>query len=147
MSIRTSIILVVTLLMVSGYVFFVQIGTPADSEEEPPWFYSADMSDMARISITSQEEEITFYLADDQRWHIESEDGLPVGLDRWGGVTLLLSGPKSRSLISTLSKDDFWRYVPECQSSQCSSSIVSWRIAATLIDDVFSLKSLGSLRD
>ena len=99
MSIRTSIILVVTLLMVSGYVFFVQIGTPTDSEEEPPWFYSADMSDMARISITSQEEEITFYLADDQRWHIESEDGLPVGLDRWGGVTLLLSGPKSRRLI------------------------------------------------
>ena len=99
MSIRTSIILVVTLLMVSGYVFFVQIGTSPDVEDEPPWFYSVDMSDMARISITSREEGIAFFLADDGRWHIGSKDGLPVGLDRWGGITLLLSGPKTRRLL------------------------------------------------
>jgi hypothetical protein len=98
-SIRTSIILVVSLAMVAGYVFFVQLNQTAEVPDEPPWFYSVDMSDLTRIAIIDQGEEAVFFLGEDERWHLDELDGLPVGRDRWGGVVLLLTGPKSRRLL------------------------------------------------
>lgn len=99
MSIRTSVLLVTALAMIAGYVFFVQLRQTTDAEEEPPWFYSVDMVDMSKITIADRGEEATFVLGDDNRWHIDNQEGLPVGLDRWGGITLLLSGPKTRRLL------------------------------------------------
>lgn len=99
MSIRTSIILVVSLAMVAGYVFFVQIRQTTQVSDEPPWFYNVDLADMTRIAITTQGGEATFFLGEDSRWHLDTPEGLPVGLDRWGGITLLLSGPKSLRLL------------------------------------------------
>jgi len=105
MSIRTSIILVVSLVMVAGYVFFIQIRESAEVQDEPPWFYSVDISDMTRISITDRGEEAIFFLGEDNRWHLDDPEGLPVNLDRWGGITLLLSGPKSRRLLDVQPTD------------------------------------------
>ena len=105
MSFRTSIVLVVALVMVAGYVFFIQIRDPAEVRDDPPWFYNVDMSDMTRISITDRGEEAVFYLGDDRRWHLDSPGGLPVGPDRWGGINLLLSGPKSRRLLDVQPTD------------------------------------------
>ena len=99
MSIRTSILLVVSLAMVAGYVFFVQLKQTVEVPEEPPWFYSVDLSDMTRISVTDRGEEASFFFGTDARWHIDEPDGLPVGPDRWGGVALLLTGPRSRRLL------------------------------------------------
>ena len=99
MSIRTSIILVVSLAMVAGYVFFVQLRQTEEVEEEPPWFYNLDISDLTRIHIEDGEEGATFYLGVDEQWHINDPDGIPVGLERWGGITLLLTGPRSRRLL------------------------------------------------
>ena len=105
MSIRTSIILVVSLVMVAGYVFFIQIREPVDVRDDPPWFYNVDMSDMTRISITDRGEEAIFFLGEDTRWHLDDPGGLPVGPDRWGGINLLLSGPKSRRLLDVQPTD------------------------------------------
>ncbi len=99
MSVRTSIILVVALVMVAGWVLFVELGKTPEAEEEPPWFYNVDINDMTRISITDGEDQANFYLDVGDRWRMDSPDGLPVGLDRWGGITLLLSGPKTRRLL------------------------------------------------
>jgi hypothetical protein len=105
MSIRTSIILVVSLVMVAGYVFFVQIRGTAEVVDEPPWFYNVDLSDMTRISITDRGEEAVFFLGDDRHWHLDDPEGLPVGADRWGGINLLLTGPKSRRLLDAQPTD------------------------------------------
>jgi hypothetical protein len=105
MSIRTSIILVVSLVMVAGYVFFIQIGEQAEDKDEPPWFYNVDMSNMTRISITDRGEEAVFFLGEDGHWHLDDPEGLPVGQDRWGGINLLLSGPKSRRLLDVQPTD------------------------------------------
>ena len=99
MSIRTSILLVVSLAMVAGYVFFVQLKQTTEVQDEPPWFYNVDMSDLTRIAVTDRGEEAVFFLGEDEKWHLDEPDGLPVGLDRWGGVVLLLTGPKSRRLL------------------------------------------------
>jgi len=104
-SIRTSIILVVSLAMVAGYVFFVQIRQTPEVQDNPPWFYNLDMLDMTRIAITDQEEETVFFLGEDNHWYIDEPQGLPVGLDRWSGITLLLSGPVSRRLLDAQPTD------------------------------------------
>ncbi len=109
-SIRTSIILVVSLAMVAGWVFFVQLNKTPEVEEEPPWFYNVDMFDLARISIQDEGEEAVFFLGDDGTWHLDAPDGLPVGRDRWGGVTLLVSGPKVRRELVDAQPADIEQY-------------------------------------
>ena len=99
MSIRTSIILVVALAMVAGYVFFIQLRQVEEEEEQPPWFYNLDISDLTRIHIKDGEENASFHLGEDNVWRIGDPDGIPVGLERWGGITLLLTGPRSRRLL------------------------------------------------
>ncbi len=99
MSIRTSIILVVALAMVAGYVFFIQLRQVEEEEEQPPWFYNLDISDLTRIHIEAEEGDASFHLGDDNNWHIGDPEGIPVGLERWGGITLLLTGPRSRRLL------------------------------------------------
>ena len=105
MNIRTSIILVVLLLMVAGYVFFVQAKVQPEAKIDAPWFYSVDMADISTIQIDRAGEKAKFSLGDDEHWHIGEPDGYPVGLDRWIGVDLLLSGPKSRRLIDSNPSD------------------------------------------
>lgn len=105
MSIRTSIILVVSLVMMAGYVFFVQLRETVEIKDEPPWFYNVDMSDMTRIVITDHGDEVVFFRGTDGYWHIDAIDGLPVGSDRWGGVVLILSGPKSRRMLDSQPTD------------------------------------------
>lgn len=105
MSIRTSIMLVVSLFMVAGYVFFVQVGQSPEIPDEPPWFYNINIEDMRKIHISDHGEEVVFFLGEDNHWHLDDPEGLPVGLDRWGGINLLLSGPKSRRLLDTQSND------------------------------------------
>ena len=99
MSIRTSIILVVALAMVAGYVFFIQLRQVEEEKEQPPWFYNLDISDLTRIHIKGGEENASFHLGEDNVWRIGDPDGIPVGLERWGGITLLLTGPRSRRLL------------------------------------------------
>ncbi len=99
MSIRTSIILLVALAMVAGYVFFVQLRQVEEEEEEPPWFYNLDIQDLTRIQIDDPEGVASFHLGDDGHWRISDPEGIPVGLERWGGITLLLTGPRSRRLL------------------------------------------------
>ena len=99
MSIRTSIILVVALAMVAGYVFFVQLRQVEEEEEEPPWFYNLDIADLTRIHIEDSAGNASFHLGKDDNWRIGDPEGIPVGLDRWGGITLLLTGPRSRRLL------------------------------------------------
>ena len=100
MSIRTSIILVISLAMVAGYVFFIQLRQTEEVAEQPPWFYNLDIQDLTRIHIEDGEAGASsFHLGDDAYWHMDEPGGVPVGVERWGGITLLLTGPRSRRLL------------------------------------------------
>ena len=110
MNFRTSILLLVVLAMVAGYVFFIQVKESPSSQEVPPWFYSIDIDDINRIAINRQGDEGVFVLSEDNRWYFDEPEGLPVDLDRWGGVTLLLSGPQVRRVILEESPIDLSPY-------------------------------------
>ncbi|MBI2855487.1 MAG: DUF4340 domain-containing protein [Chloroflexi bacterium] len=99
MNIRTSVLLVIALALVSGYVFFAQREGTVEPTDEPPWFYNVELNDMRQITITHLGEEAVFALGTDGRWHLGDPDGLPVGGERWGGIESLLSGPKTRRML------------------------------------------------
>ncbi|MBI4234100.1 MAG: DUF4340 domain-containing protein [Chloroflexi bacterium] len=98
MSIRTTVVLLTALVLVAGYLFFYE-GSPAEKAPDAPWFYSASMEDITQVRVRHGEAEVAF--SDSlSGWHFDDPKGVPVDLARWGGITLLLSGPQSRRLLA-----------------------------------------------
>ena len=104
MNLRTTFLLVVFLAVVAGYFFFFQARRSGTTEPEPPWFYTATMEDIQRITITTPGQSRAFRQERDG-WAFEEPAGLPVDPARWGGITLLLSGPQSRRLLASSVED------------------------------------------
>lgn len=102
MNIRTSILLLAILALISGYVFFVDVSIQTSTEEEPPWLYNVDMEDMNRFTITVDDKEAIFSSIGNGLWHMgEPVGGIPVAGERWAGIELILSGPKTRRLLDS----------------------------------------------
>ncbi len=96
MSLRTTIALIV----VASFVAVLAYVNPFDSDEtrkpKPPWFYQIAMEDVEEIEVTTRENNVTFLKLDKRTWVFEDPEGIPPSYYRWGGITLLLSGPQTR---------------------------------------------------
>jgi hypothetical protein len=99
MNVRLSIILVVVLILVGGYVFLYEVRKVPQPKEEPPWFYDVNMMDIVRISITHEGKTVAF-VREGEDWYFDDPQRSPVNLDRWSGIVLLLSGPRSNRLLA-----------------------------------------------
>ncbi len=101
MNFRISFVLVVLALVLGGYVIFFELQRGSEREPEPPWFYNVHENDIVRISITFQGENQTF-VKREITWYFDDGTDTPeqaVDISRWGGIPLLLTGPKSRRLV------------------------------------------------
>ena len=99
MNFRISFILMVLVAVVGGYVLIFEL--QRQSEESPwtgPWFYDVGFEDITSISVTYREQRQAF-VRKEQGWIFE-DTGEPVNLERWGGIPLLLSGPRSTRLLA-----------------------------------------------
>jgi hypothetical protein len=135
MNFRTSIILLVVLALVSGYVLLVQSGTGNEAEEKTPWFYNVDQQDIRKISITRYNDRAVFYLDNDYRWKFEDPETLPVGIDKWGGITLLLSGPKVHRTLVDQEPTDLEPYGLASPSSSVEIELTQARNVRILLGD------------
>ena len=100
MNIRTSLVLLIALALVAGWVYFYELRLSPELEEKAPWFYLTELREITAVSVTDQGERRGYFLDDaDQQWHFDDEEQLPVDEDKWGGKVLLLSGPRSRILL------------------------------------------------
>ncbi|MBI4336748.1 MAG: DUF4340 domain-containing protein [Chloroflexi bacterium] len=104
MNIRTTLVLVVLLSLVAGYFYFYELRRTTPAEPQPPWFYSLSREDITRIHVRDGGYEQGFVLKADN-WVFEDQPTLPVGLDRFSGVSLLVSGPRSRRLLAEQASD------------------------------------------
>jgi len=99
MNIRATIGLLVALGVVAGYFFLVdapETGVPARGPS--PWFYAAEMDDVQGISISTAGLSQSFVLTEDG-WLFEGPERIPVDVARWGGMTLLVSGPQTSRVL------------------------------------------------
>lgn len=102
MSIRTTLVLAIILSLIAGYFGLAQVRDFDLSSEEQPWFYTVTEEDIDRISINSDGAEQSFIKVPGQAsggWVFEDVHQIPVDYARWGGVTLLLSGPRTHRLF------------------------------------------------
>ncbi|MAF52970.1 MAG: hypothetical protein CL694_08170 [Chloroflexi bacterium] len=88
-------------VVVVGVVAYVN---PFEDEEElvakPPWFYQVSFDDINTIKITSGDNVESFHMNEEGIWVFDNLDGIPPDHNRWGGIVLLVSGPKTKRDIS-----------------------------------------------
>ena len=81
----------------AGIVVYIN---PFEGEEErrvrSPWFYNVAMEDIDVVTITHHGESIKILRGEGRAWEFEDPAGIPPVTDRWSGMTLLLSGPRTR---------------------------------------------------
>lgn len=97
MSFRISFILLVLVAVVGGYVLIFELQRQPTKVPEPPFFYDVQPEAIARVSVTYQGQEQVF-LKKDGVWLFEGS-GDPVNMERWSGITLLLSGPRAARVL------------------------------------------------
>ena len=107
---RGAVSLLIGLAVIGAYVL-VQIRNEAPAPVPTETFiYSIDERDIDSVEIT--------HLGDTQRfmwdeqsdgWVFDDAERSPVARDRWGGIPLLLSGPRVQRVLS-VDKADLWRY-------------------------------------
>ena len=62
-----------------------------------PWFYQVSEDDIETISVQYLDDKrVSFYKTDGRTWAFTDPEGIPPNYNRWGGITLLLSGPGTR---------------------------------------------------
>ncbi|MEE8159977.1 MAG: DUF4340 domain-containing protein, partial [Dehalococcoidia bacterium] len=103
MNARFTIVLVVLLILVGGLVGVTQV---LRSDDDPPErgdrLYRVSSSELSDVTISQDDEKITFVSLDEQ-WYIKDEEqgeNLSVNIDRWGGIPSLLGGPAVSTNLS-----------------------------------------------
>lgn len=93
--------LVVLAAVLGGYVLFFELQKGPTREPDAPWFYNINERDISQISITHLGENQTF-TKQDGSWYFDNGSGSLsqiVNIDRWGGIPLLVTGPRSSRLL------------------------------------------------
>lgn len=64
--------------------------------DKSPWFYQVSEDDIQTIAVRHHDKDVSFYKTELRTWAFTDPEGIPPSHQRWGGVTLLLSGPGTR---------------------------------------------------
>ena len=107
MNVRLTILLAVLAAMITStwaIIEFTDLVFRPDSDPDEPWLYHIEVSDITGIEVVHGEQAAEFARDSASRqWMIIGEPSYPVFTQRWGGITLLLSGPRvNRGLKRTI---------------------------------------------
>ena len=95
MSLRLTIALAIILLVLGGFVYFTQRDRSEPAErDERPFIYHVNPDGIVGINVKYQDDEVGFVLTE-EGWVFDDAEGAPVDMQRFGGMTYLLSGPKA----------------------------------------------------
>jgi len=102
MNVKPTLILAGLLILLSGIFFFLVQTRTVKKQDERPQVWSVEEEKIQRITIFLPREQnaLTFFKDQDDRWRFEDKTKSPVDIKRWGGIVLLVSGPKSKRMIA-----------------------------------------------
>ena len=102
MNIKTTLALALILAAAAGLILWLEAGKTAKEPESPPevWSVKEDSIRRVRISLPGQGKSAAFVLDSGGRWRFDDPGRSPVDPKRWGGIVLLVSGPRSKRLIA-----------------------------------------------
>jgi len=117
MNIPATATLLIILAIIAGLWFFViKEGEEHREVSDAFWFYKVAEGDIDVISIKTETVEQSFSYRDGDGWYFTGEQQPQVDTARWGGVTLVLSGPRARRVL-TENLDDLATYGLETPST------------------------------
>ena len=107
MSYKLTLILAGILILLAGVVFYFHLTLPGQKQKERPEIWSIDGEKIYHITIRlpHQKKTIAFFQDKDEHWRFDDETRHPVDPKRWGGIVILVSGPKSKRLIAEKVED------------------------------------------
>lgn len=98
MRLRVTVVLVVFAAIVGILAWVNPFEKQPEPKKDPPWFYNVTSDEIQTIQLTTQQNSETFSKKG-TGWYFEDPVGIPVDINRWGGVPLLVSGPQSQRLL------------------------------------------------
>lgn len=102
MSFKQTIVLFGVLIILAGSIFYIHYTTPEKKDEKGPEIWSVDEENIEhiRIRVPRKNKEVAFFKGKDEKWFFDDQTKHPVYQKRWGGIVLLVSGPKSKRMIA-----------------------------------------------
>lgn len=90
--------------LIAGAAWQALLRDGGDDEERAPAarrerLYAVAQDDIASVAVRTADGEAAFRRSEDGSWAFDADPPLPVNPDRWGGVTLLLSGPEVERVL------------------------------------------------
>ena len=137
MNYRTTIALVIVLALVIGisivYTNNRSSGPPDRVSVPRTWFYQIDDDSITKLAVNYQGQGTSFMTDSEGVWRFNSPDGEPLDLARWGGITLLASGPQYRRIIADTATD-LSRFGLDSPSTIITVRLGKWRSATPQSD-------------
>lgn len=101
-NIKNTIILLGILVFLAVSVIFLRLSETEEGIEEPPdiWSLNGESIEYISIVLPKRGKRIAFFMKGKDSWHIDNRERTPVDPKRWGGIVLLVSGPRSRRVIA-----------------------------------------------
>jgi hypothetical protein len=99
---KPTLILAGLLILVAGVVFYFHWTKPGQKQEARPEIWSVDEAKIHHITIRlpHQKKMIACFQDKEEHWRFDDASRQAVDLKRWGGIVILVSGPKSKRLIA-----------------------------------------------
>ena len=103
MSLRLSLVLVVIFAVAAiAVAWFVKNAPEEATTDQPPYFYTLDDTDITNVSIVAGDEAVSMHVRNEDgrnRWYFDEPEDIPVDHNRWGGITVLLGGPRTQRVL------------------------------------------------
>ncbi len=103
MNLRLLLVLITVLSFAAiGLTWFLTTPEAEVKEELPPFFYTLAPDDLRVIEIQTGELSASWSLREGtRRWYFDDLQNVPTDLFRWGGITQLLSGPRTQRVLAS----------------------------------------------
>lgn len=88
--------LIVVAIIVGAVAWINPFKSELEVQEKSPWFYQVSEDDIETIRVNYKGKVVSFYKSSDFTWAFDDPEGIPPSFFRWGGITLLLSGPGTK---------------------------------------------------
>jgi hypothetical protein len=107
-SFKQTLIFAVILILLAGYIVYLQVTKPEEKYEAPPevWSVKEEAIEHITVRLPREDKQISFFLdKKEDKWRFDDEKKHPVDLKRWGGIVLLVSGPQSKKILAQKVED------------------------------------------
>ena len=96
MNLKPTLIMVALALAAGVVVIFNPLAQEEDEEPAAPWFYRVPPEDIETIEVTHDGRSVKFVRTVSRTYVFEDPEGVPASDTRFGGIPLLVSGPRAK---------------------------------------------------